>query len=79
MMSVDMRTVNVHEAKTHLSTLLASVEAGEEVVIARSGRPVARLIRYESAAERPIGIDDDRLEIDDDFDKFIPPGFEPYS
>jgi prevent-host-death family protein len=59
--------------------LLASVEAGEEVVIARSGRPVARLIPYESAAERPIGIDDDRLQIDDDFDKFIPPGFEPYA
>ncbi|MEA2688758.1 MAG: hypothetical protein QOJ39_2303 [Candidatus Eremiobacteraeota bacterium] len=79
MMTLDMRTVNVHEAKTHLSTLLASVEAGEEVVIARSGRPVARLIPYESAGERPIGIDDDRLEIDDDFDKFIPPGFEPYA
>jgi prevent-host-death family protein len=38
-----MRIVNVHEAKTHLSRLLADVEAGEEVVIARAGRPVARL------------------------------------
>jgi prevent-host-death family protein len=74
-----MRTVNVHEAKTHLSTLLASVEAGEDIVIARSGRPVARLVRYECAAERPIGIDDDWLQIADDFDTFIPPGFEPYS
>jgi prevent-host-death family protein len=45
-MMIDMRTVNVHEAKTHLSTLLAAVEAGEEVVIARAGRPVARLSRY---------------------------------
>jgi prevent-host-death family protein len=79
MMAVAMRTVNVHEAKTHLSTLLASVEAGEEVVIARSGHPVARLVPYASAAGRPIGIDDDRLEIDDDFDEFIPPGFEPYA
>ena len=39
-----MLTVNVHEAKTHLSRLLARVEAGEEVVIARNGKPVARLV-----------------------------------
>lgn len=39
-----MTTFNVHEAKTHLSRLLARVEAGEEVVIARNGRPVARLV-----------------------------------
>ena len=38
-----MATVNVHEAKTHLSRLLARVEAGEEVTIARNGKPVARL------------------------------------
>ncbi len=77
-MIAEMRTVNVHEAKTHLSTLLAAVEAGEEIVIARSGQPVARLTRYECAATRPIGIDDGRLEIADDFDDFIPPEFEPY-
>jgi prevent-host-death family protein len=35
--------VNVHEAKTHLSRLLARVEAGEEIVIARAGHPIARL------------------------------------
>ena len=39
-----MPTVNVHEAKTHLSRLLAQVEAGEEVTIARNGKPVARLV-----------------------------------
>ena len=39
-----MVTVNVHEAKTHLSRLLAQVEAGEEVIIARNGNPVARLV-----------------------------------
>ncbi|MDQ4106953.1 MAG: type II toxin-antitoxin system prevent-host-death family antitoxin, partial [Actinomycetota bacterium] len=37
-------TVNVHEAKTHLSKLLERVVQGEEVVIAKSGRPVARLV-----------------------------------
>ena len=40
------RTVNMHEAKTHLSRLVERVEAGEEVVIARAGRPVARLVAY---------------------------------
>ncbi len=40
-----MTTVNVREAKTNLSKLLAQVEAGEEVVIARNGRPVARLVK----------------------------------
>ena len=39
-----MVTVNVHEAKTTLSRLLARVEAGEDVVIARNGKPVARLV-----------------------------------
>lgn len=39
-----MATVNVHEAKTHLSRLLEKVERGEEVIIARDGTPVARLV-----------------------------------
>lgn len=37
-------TVNIHDAKTHLSRLVERVEAGEEIVIARGGRPVARLV-----------------------------------
>ena len=41
------RTVNVHEAKTHLSKLLVEVEGGEEIVIARSGKPCARLVPVE--------------------------------
>jgi prevent-host-death family protein len=39
-------TVNIHEAKTHLSRLIERVEAGEELVIARAGRPVARLVPF---------------------------------
>jgi prevent-host-death family protein len=77
-MIATMRTVNVHEAKTQLSSLLAAVEAGEEIVIARSGHPVARLIPYDGAAPRPIGIDDGRITIADDFDD-LPPEFEPYT
>jgi len=39
--------VNIHDAKTHLSRLVERVEGGEEVVIARAGRPVARLVPVE--------------------------------
>lgn len=44
-----MHQVNIHEAKTHLSRLLEEVEAGEEVVIARNGKPVARLVPAQQA------------------------------
>ena len=47
------RTVNVHDAKTELSRLLAEVEAGEDVVIARRGKPVARLVQYERKERAP--------------------------
>ena len=50
-----MVTVNVHEAKTHLSRLLARVEAGEEIIIARNGKPVARLARCEKRGKRQFG------------------------
>lgn len=48
-------TVNIHEAKTHLSRLLARVQAGEEVIIAHAGKPVARLVPVASkgAKRRP--------------------------
>ena len=47
-----MVTVNVHEAKTHLSRLLKQVEAGEEVTIARNGTPVARLVSSKKRGKR---------------------------
>ena len=50
-----MKTVNVHEAKTRLSALLSEVERGEDVVIARNGTPVARLVRVEQPARRVPG------------------------
>ena len=50
-----MVTVNIHEAKTHLSRLLAQVEAGEEVTIARNGKPVARLVRCKGRGKRQFG------------------------
>jgi prevent-host-death family protein len=41
-----MAVTNIHEAKTHLSRLLERVEAGEEIIIAKAGHPVARLVPY---------------------------------
>jgi prevent-host-death family protein len=63
--------VNVHEAKTHLSRLLIRVAAGEEIVIARAGRAVARLVPLERGKRRP-GRLKGRLSIGRDFDAPLP-------
>ena len=47
-----IRMVNVHEAKTHLSRLLDRVSQGEEIVIARAGKPVAQLVPVSEQPER---------------------------
>jgi prevent-host-death family protein len=65
-----MEQVNVHAAKTHLSRLLERVEAGEEILIARSGKPVARLIPHRVAGPRRApGFVTEPLWIADDFDE----------
>jgi prevent-host-death family protein len=65
-----MSVVNVHEAKTHLSRLLERVAAGEEIVIAKAGRPVARLVPYDENDEpRRLGGWEGRVWIADDFDE----------
>lgn len=51
-----MKTVNVHEAKSTLSALLAEVEQGEEVTIARNGTPVAKLVRVTAQHRREPGL-----------------------
>jgi prevent-host-death family protein len=69
-----MTEVNVHEAKTHLSRLLLRVESGEEIVIARAGKPVARLVPVRRArpTRRP-GRFAGRGHIADDFNAPLPP------
>jgi prevent-host-death family protein len=65
-------TVNIHEAKTHLSRLLERVAKGEEVVIAKAGKPVARLIPFARPGKRILGMDAGKVWIADDFDAPLP-------
>jgi len=68
-----MVTVNIHEAKTHLSRLLGRVAAGEEVVIARAGEPVAKLVPIQKPPrDRVPGLDRGLIEVSDDFDDPLP-------
>jgi len=68
-MIIAMTEVNIHEAKTHLSKLLRRVTAGEEIVIARAGKPVARLVPVaEPPQPRELGRHRDEIWIADDFD-----------
>ena len=60
-----MATVNVHQAKTQLSRLLAQVEAGEEVVIARRGEPVVRLVACKPKGKRCFGAMKGKIVVDD--------------
>lgn len=64
--------VIVREAKTHLSRLLQRVEAGEEIVITRSGVPVARFVPFSQQPGRVFGIDRGRFEVPEDFDAPLP-------
>ncbi len=62
--------LNVHEAKTRLSELLARVEQGEDIVIARAGKPVARLVAVHPSAGRTFGIIP--LQVPDSFFEPLP-------
>jgi len=70
-----MRVVNAREAKRHLSALLSALEAGEQAVVAKAGKPVTRPSRMETMIERPIGIDDGHGWIAEDFVAFVPREF----
>ncbi len=67
-----MEAIDVHEAKTHLSRLLAKVAEGEEVVIARAGKPIARLVPIAPQGRRVFGQDRGLFEVPDDFDDPLP-------
>ena len=66
-----MRTVNMHEAKTHLSRLVEAAANGEPFIIARAGKPVVKVVAVEapeSATMRRIGFLDGKISVPDDFD-----------
>lgn len=68
-----MKTVNVHEAKTQLSRLLERAHAGEEIVIAKSGEPYARLVPLDiQKPKRQAGTLRESVEIADDFFEPLP-------
>lgn len=68
-----MTTVNVNEAKTHFSKILDRVSAGEEIIIAKAGRPVARLVPLEAKGKvRVPGTYAGRIHIADDFESPMP-------
>jgi prevent-host-death family protein len=68
-----VKKVNIYEAKTRLSQLVEEAAGGRDVVIARAGRPVARLTRLAGAGgKRRLGLLDGRFRIPDDFNRPLP-------
>jgi prevent-host-death family protein len=68
-----MKKVNIYEAKTRLSQLVEEAASGQDIVIARAGRPVARLTRLSGASRRRrLGALDGRFRIPDDFNRPLP-------
>lgn len=65
-------TVNIHEAKTHLSKLIERVRLGEEIVIAKAGEPVARLVPEKPRKPREPGSAKGQIWIADNFDDPLP-------
>ncbi|MFV0434834.1 MAG: type II toxin-antitoxin system Phd/YefM family antitoxin [Leucobacter sp.] len=61
--------VNVYEAKTQLSRLIDSVLSGDEVIIAKAGKPMVRLVRWEPVVTRTPGVWRGQVRIADDFDE----------
>jgi len=60
--------VNIHDAKTHFSRLVGRAEGGEEIIIARAGKPVARLAPLEAPPRREMGGAEGAIVMRDDFD-----------
>ena len=68
-----MRTVNIHEAKTHLSKLVEEASEGKEVIIAKAGKPMVRLVPVHSGRKgRKLGPLSGRFSIPEDFDASLP-------
>lgn len=68
--------INIHEAKTHLSRLVEQAAAGQEITIAKAGKPMARLVPLEAAVRpKTLGLLAGKLDMADDFDAPLPDAF----
>ncbi len=68
-----MLTINIHEAKTHLSRFIEKAAAGEEIIIAKAGKPIAKLVPLDSLpASRNLGIFKGQLNVPEDLDEALP-------
>lgn len=68
-----MRTINIHAAKTHLSRLVEAAAGGEEIIIAKAGKPVAKLGPLaETKQKRKLGILAGKYRVPEDFDAPLP-------
>ena len=64
-----MKTVNMHEAKTHLSKLVEAAAAGESFVIARAGKPLVKVMRLNDEPPRRLGFLQGQFNVPEDFDR----------
>ena len=67
-----MQTINIHEAKTHLSRLIEQVAQGESFVIAKAGKPIAKIVPLDAPSadqQRRIGFLAGQIAVPDDFDR----------
>jgi prevent-host-death family protein len=67
-----VKVVNMHEAKSTLSQLVEQAEQGEEILIARAGEPVARIVALRTGRKRALGQWRGRVRMADDFDEPLP-------
>jgi antitoxin (DNA-binding transcriptional repressor) of toxin-antitoxin stability system len=74
-----MRTINIHQAKTHLSWLIQRAILGEPFIIAKAGKPMVRVTAIdtpEESATRRIGFLTGEIAVPDDFDRMVPAPFD---
>ncbi len=68
-----MLTINIHEAKTYFSRFIEKAAAGEETIIAKAGKPIAKLVPLHSlSSPRSLGIFKGQLNVPEDFDAALP-------
>ena len=69
-----MRSINIHAAKTHLSRLAEEVAAGEEIIVAKAGKPIMKLVPIDGSKNKiKFGVLKGKIHISKDFDAPLPP------